>query len=286
METAKCNTLFSSSLFEVSDIYNRKPEGNDLTGKLKDYFINLPRKGYFTYYHPKNSYTVYNGIVHLQNKQTENKILKDSTDFIETSIKLKKPIIRELSGEGFSGECNRQRNNGLFQFPTDTIHGNNKIDYLHSLLYSGPVNSQLVDKLAMDEIIIYLLKVILDELDKPTNRSFLTKSKLDRHLNMVERGKEFILNNFRKDIELSDISSHAFGSPYHFSRTFKHFTLLSPYQYLIKVRLNHSVRLLLDTNDSVTQISLDAGFNTLSHFITTFSDRYNISPLQYRKKYR
>lgn len=281
-----CNTLFSSSIFEVYDIYNRKPDGEGLTGYPKDYFINLPKKGYFSYYHPKESYTVYNGIVHLQNKHSESKILKDSTAFIETSIKLKKPVIQELSGEEYIDVFNRQRNNRLFQFPTETIHGNSKIDHLHSLLYTGPANSQIVDKLGVDEILIRLLKVILDELNKPNNHSFLSKNKLDKYLNMVERGKEFIMNNFQKDIELSDISSHAFSSPYHFSRTFKHFTSISPYQYLIKVRLNHSVLLLLDTNDPVTQISYDAGFNTLNHFIATFSDRYNISPLQYRKKHR
>lgn len=285
MKKSSCQTRYSSSLFDIYEIHNEKPN-DDRTGWLNHYFINLPREGYYSYYHPRESYTVYNGVVHLQNRHTESRVLNDSSKFVETCIKLKESVIEEFKGKDFIFNSGHNTDSGPFRFPTDTIPGNSKIDYLHSLLYTDLSDSRMVDKLAMDEVVVHLLKIIFDELDKYANHSTFSKKELDKHLNIVERGKEFILNNFRDNIELSDISSHAYSSPYHFSRIFKQFTSISPYQYLIKVRLNHSVQLLLNTNDPVTQISFDSGFNNLSHFIATFGNRFDRSPLQYRKKHR
>lgn len=285
MENNRCHTIYSSSLFDIYNIHNKKPGKDKPTGWLNDYYINLPQKGYYSYYHPKESYTVYNGVVHLQNRHTETRVLKDSTELIETSIKLKETVIEQFKGKYFYNSSSHYTENESFRFPIDTISGNSRTDYLHSLLYMDASDSQWNDKLATDEIIIDLLNVIFNKLNVSDIYSTLSQKELDKHLYIIERAKGFILANFMDDIELSDIASHAYSSPFHFSRIFKLFTSRSPYQYLIKVRLNHAIQLLLNTKDPVTQISFKSGFNSLNHFIATFSNWYGISPLQYRKQH-
>ncbi len=110
----------------------------------------------------------------------------------------------------------------------------------------------------------------------------LNKRLKDLHLETIDRGKNYILRNFQNNLNLSDIAHNAHVSPFHFSRLFKHFTAYSPCQYLLEVRLNHAVLLLKNTSLTVTEICFESGFNSLEHFIATFTGRYGTSPLKFR----
>ncbi|MFB9761748.1 helix-turn-helix domain-containing protein [Ectobacillus funiculus] len=41
--------------------------------------------------------------------------------------------------------------------------------------------------------------------------------------------------------------------------------------------------LLQTTDDSIETVSFNSGFNSISHFVTTFKKRTNYTPLQFRK---
>ena len=58
---------------------------------------------------------------------------------------------------------------------------------------------------------------------------------------------------------------------------------MPPYRYLIRLRIQYTSDLLQDSSLSVTQVCHRSGFNSLSHFITTFHRHTGMSPSQYRR---
>ena len=71
-------------------------------------------------------------------------------------------------------------------------------------------------------------------------------------------------------------------SPYHFLRTFKAVTGITPHQWLLRARLREAAQRLANSRTGVTAIALDVGFDDLSNFIRSFRAEFGVSPRQYR----
>jgi len=71
-------------------------------------------------------------------------------------------------------------------------------------------------------------------------------------------------------------------SPYHFLRSFKAVTGVTPHQWLLRARLRTAAEKLTETKTPVTEIALDVGFDDLSNFTRTFRAEFGASPRQYR----
>ncbi|MHA8067188.1 helix-turn-helix domain-containing protein [Aquirufa sp. ROCK2-A2] len=113
----------------------------------------------------------------------------------------------------------------------------------------------------------------VDRLDQPI------KNELPFHIKMV-------MNRINKQIgEKINISNLAEMTPWeaeHFGRIFKELVGLSPYQFILKRRVEISQSLLAETDDSIIQISNQVGFSTYSNFYKAFKKITNITPEQYR----
>jgi transcriptional regulator GlxA family with amidase domain len=71
-------------------------------------------------------------------------------------------------------------------------------------------------------------------------------------------------------------------SPYHFLRSFKAVTGVTPHQWLLRARLRDAAEKLAASTAPVTDIALDVGFEDLSNFTRTFHTEFGSSPRQYR----
>lgn len=94
---------------------------------------------------------------------------------------------------------------------------------------------------------------------------------------------EYIETNYQESISVDDLAAVADYSKFHFLRLFREYIGLTPIQYINRVRLEQAAKMLINTDDTITQISFSAGFKNVSYFIRTFSERYGVSPLKYRK---
>ena len=83
---------------------------------------------------------------------------------------------------------------------------------------------------------------------------------------------------------LSTLASIAGLSRYHFLRTFKRVTGVTPHQWILRARLREAARRLATGSQAVTEIALDVGFEDLSNFIRGFHAEFGISPRGYRGK--
>jgi AraC family transcriptional regulator len=71
-------------------------------------------------------------------------------------------------------------------------------------------------------------------------------------------------------------------SPYHFLRSFKATTGVTPHQWLLRTRLRKAAERLATTKQPVTDIALDVGFDDLSNFTRSFRAEFGASPSQFR----
>jgi len=81
---------------------------------------------------------------------------------------------------------------------------------------------------------------------------------------------------------LADLALIAGLSRYHFLRTFKCVTGVTPHQWLLRARLREAAQRLVASRDPVTEIALDVGFEDLSNFIRSFRAEFGMSPRRYR----
>jgi AraC-like DNA-binding protein len=81
---------------------------------------------------------------------------------------------------------------------------------------------------------------------------------------------------------LPELARRAGLSRYHFLRTFKEVTGVTPHQWLLRARLRDAAHRLASTRAPVTQIALDVGFEDLSNFIRSFRAEFGVSPRRYR----
>ena len=67
-----------------------------------------------------------------------------------------------------------------------------------------------------------------------------------------------------------------------FTGAFQQAFHLSPWQYVLRARLDEAARLLRRTDERITEIGLAVGFATPSHFATAFARRFGVPPSRYR----
>jgi AraC family transcriptional regulator len=100
----------------------------------------------------------------------------------------------------------------------------------------------------------------------------------------IREVQAFLLENLDRDVDLRTIAREASLSPYYFTRQFTAYVGVPPYRYLIYLRIDRAMELLRETELSVTQICHRVGFNSLSHFTTTFRQHTGMSPSAYRRR--
>jgi AraC-like DNA-binding protein len=82
---------------------------------------------------------------------------------------------------------------------------------------------------------------------------------------------------------LAGLARMARLSPYHFLRSFKAETGVTPHQWLLRARLRDAAQRLAASKAPVTGIALDVGFEDLSNFTRSFRAEFGASPRQYRQ---
>lgn len=96
---------------------------------------------------------------------------------------------------------------------------------------------------------------------------------------------EYINQNYNQFITSKDVASELFMNNSYFCRLFKKNFGNCFQNYLNIYRIEKSTILLRDTNDSVSEIAENVGFNSMSYYGKLFREIYGCSPSQYRKKF-
>lgn len=95
---------------------------------------------------------------------------------------------------------------------------------------------------------------------------------------------EYIQDRLTENISLEAMAEEVSISRFYFCRLFKESTGITPYQYLIRCRIERSKILLKERKLSITDIALEVGFSNQSHFTKHFKRLIGTTPKIYRDR--
>lgn len=133
--------------------------------------------------------------------------------------------------------------------------------------YSGSICAKLLECLALK---IAEAQTPLDEAEK---LSFTTYQKCRRH----------IQENFKNLKELQQIGGECHIDAAYLCRLFKRYDHQSPYQYLLKLKMNFAAELLREPGALVKQVAEKIGFSDPFHFSRAFKGVFGLAPDDFRK---
>ena len=96
----------------------------------------------------------------------------------------------------------------------------------------------------------------------------------------VLRGRDYLLSQAGERVTLAAAARAACLSPYHFHRAFTQAFGTTPHRALTRHRLERAAKMLAE-GESVTQVCLASGFESLGSFSSLFRRHYGVSPRQY-----
>ena len=94
----------------------------------------------------------------------------------------------------------------------------------------------------------------------------------------------YVQGHLDEPLVLEDMAGLACFSPYHFHRVFKGMVGESLGQYLRRLRLERAARQLRHGPLPVTQIALQAGYETHESFTRAFRERFGLAPSAFRRR--
>jgi YesN/AraC family two-component response regulator len=95
----------------------------------------------------------------------------------------------------------------------------------------------------------------------------------------------YINNHLYDKMEISDLSALTPWKTHHFIRVFTRYIGETPYQYILKRKVEKAEVLLTETNQSVYEIAYDLGFHSYSNFCIAFKKvNKDITPEDFRSR--
>lgn len=135
----------------------------------------------------------------------------------------------------------------------------------------------------IESILIDLLYHLINNFHYLTYEKEELKEKTEQ-LARYHRISKYIFNNYDSNITLQEIAKKEFLSPHYLSHEIKYATGYSFTDLVNQTRVEESVKLLLDSDLSISDISDEVGFSHVRYLNKNFKNYYGCTPLQYRKK--
>jgi AraC family transcriptional regulator len=273
-------TLFRSDFYTIGDFhcysnrrYTFKPAYTD------DFCINFPRRGYYTFQAFRRKHEEYNSRILIEKPGCEFTLTQELAGEGSCTIFRFTPLMYEGIIEKYGQPLSSFfRNENIYSV---MVAGNPESEYLHYAILQAATLRQAQGSgatLELDVLVMEMIDTVMTILGNNDPSCDIPENNKRYHIGTIERAKEYMMENFTRDISLHELARHCYVSPFHFSRLFKQFTSWSPYQFLKHIRLKHAERLIRVTQLPIT----DVCFHRLDYFSAAFAKRYAISPTGFR----
>ena len=194
---------------------------------------------------------------------SEALVIQFSKDFIEPFLKLNESRsiekLLELSHRGIFCDTNQLL-----------------VDQLYTLTNTSGLDSVLS------------LLSILDQLSKGISRPLTTENYhgiiTKQFESRVNKVCTHLQHHFHEAITLKQVSELVFMSESNFCKFFKKATNTTFSDYLNDLRINEACHLLLSSEDNISKIAHDCGFESLSYFNRVFLKKKKHTPSHFRKR--
>jgi two-component system response regulator YesN len=133
--------------------------------------------------------------------------------------------------------------------------------------------------LTRQEIFVWLNHYLRANFDKYADNKKYLDSK------PIRQAKQYINENYNKEIKLESVSNLIGFNPAYFSALFKKETGENFTEYVMKIRIQNAKDFLLQTNKDVADIAADVGYTDLKYFSKLFKKKMGLNPTEFRKLY-
>ena len=106
-----------------------------------------------------------------------------------------------------------------------------------------------------------------------------------KHSDVVFKVTNYIKRNCNEKLSLDSLAREVYLSKSYLSSMFKEETGISLTEYITKVRIEKSKKLLTENSISISSIALQCGFKDQSYFTKVFKKETGTSPKKYRNNY-
>ena len=110
-----------------------------------------------------------------------------------------------------------------------------------------------------------------------------TKNKNLKLQELLNIAKEYIDNNYGKELTLTHVAKYSYLSDSYFAHSFKNKFGISPKSYILKVRIASAKNYLQNTDMKVSEIAKTVGFSSQQRFNDIFKKHEHMTPLNYRQ---
>jgi len=129
------------------------------------------------------------------------------------------------------------------------------------------------------EYLIHMLNLILIDFARASNMKINSSYHID---DPIQHSAHYIQTHFREQLSLESVANIIALSPNYFCSEFKKATGMTFKKYLNTQRLSYAVKLLKNTDLSITEVAETCGFNSISYFLKVFQNQYNMTPKAYK----
>jgi len=105
----------------------------------------------------------------------------------------------------------------------------------------------------------------------------------EKNVEKIRLAKKIVIENLAEPPGLADLADQVGLSLAKLKEGFKHIYGDSVFNFLLDYKLEYARKLLLEEHQNVSEISLQVGYSTASHFIAAFKKKFGTTPKQYVK---
>jgi AraC family transcriptional regulator len=99
-----------------------------------------------------------------------------------------------------------------------------------------------------------------------------------RGADLIDETKAVLLRRFGEPLSLDEIATAVGVSPFHLARLFRRHTGFSLHGYRTRIRLLHALDRIEEARGALTDLALDLGFSSHSHFTDAFRKAFGVPP--------
>jgi AraC-like DNA-binding protein len=138
-------------------------------------------------------------------------------------------------------------------------------------------------ELKIKGLLFILFSEILQKYPTVTNKP-PKQSVNSEKIKRLKQVLEYIEQHFHERLTIKELGAIIQMSEGHFSRFFKSLVKMTPIDYINHLRINKAAKLLIETERSILDISLEVGFDNMSYFIRVFKNQKKCTPSEFRKQ--
>ena len=135
------------------------------------------------------------------------------------------------------------------------------------------------DSAAMEEAALFLCERMITAVSGHHAACTHAGGRDERRIDDVLR---YIEAHASEPIDLDALAGLAGMSKFHFLHIFRAMVSVSPYQYVLNMRMRRAAIRIASTREPVSAIAFEAGFGDLSTFNNRFRRQFGTNPLRYR----